>query len=167
MAIETKQGGQGVSRQWVIGGVVGAVAIVAAILIYNNAANRSSQPSPYAGVTLPEAMMVGVTAPDTETAETTTAAVSETAAETAQALVTAAADAGPVGSIGEIQTALQTVGLYQGAIDGKMGPLTKQAVMQFQEANQLTADGKVGPKTWSLLKPYLAKETAAQQASAR
>jgi hypothetical protein len=160
--METKQsGGEGMSRQWVIGGVVGAVAIVAAVLIYQNGANRPEQ-SPYAGVTLPEAITVSSVEPIES--EVPVAASVATAVEAGAPLV--AVDAGPVGSVTEIQTALQAVGLYQGTIDGKSGPLTTQAIVQFQDAHQLTADGKVGPKTWSLLKPYLDK-SATQQASAR
>ncbi len=164
MALETKQQGQGASRQWVIGGVVGAVAIVAAVLIYNNTGDRAEQQSPYAGVTLPEAVTVEMVPPaeETATALVEDSAAADAAMETATAAVTTVADAGSVGSISEIQTALQAVGLYQGNVDGKMGPMTQQAVVQFQEANQLEADGKVGPRTWALLQSYASKSMADQ-----
>ncbi len=51
-----------------------------------------------------------------------------------------------------IQNALKNLGLYTGAIDGKIGPKTKEAIREFQKKNNLTADGKVGPKTWVLLR---------------
>jgi peptidoglycan hydrolase-like protein with peptidoglycan-binding domain len=51
-----------------------------------------------------------------------------------------------------IQTALKSLGLYKGEIDGKIGPKTKAAIREFQQKNGLTADGKVGPKTWAALK---------------
>lgn len=35
--------------------------------------------------------------------------------------------------------------------DGIFGPLTEEAVMEFQESNGLTVDGIVGPKTWAKL----------------
>lgn len=58
-------------------------------------------------------------------------------------------------SVTEIQTALKNAGLYTGEIDGKIGPMAKKAIEEFQKVNSLTADGKVGPKTWALLSNYL------------
>jgi peptidoglycan hydrolase-like protein with peptidoglycan-binding domain len=55
----------------------------------------------------------------------------------------------------EIQQALKNAGLYAGAVDGKIGPMTKKAITEFQQQSGLTADGKVGPKTWEKLKTYL------------
>ena len=55
----------------------------------------------------------------------------------------------------QIQTALKVAGLYNGNIDGKIGPATKRAIEQFQTQNSLKADGKVGPKTWAALERYL------------
>ena len=54
-----------------------------------------------------------------------------------------------------IQLALKNAGFYYGSIDGKVGKQTKKAIKDFQEANNLTADGVVGKKTWSKLKGYL------------
>ncbi|MBC8473720.1 MAG: peptidoglycan-binding protein [Candidatus Omnitrophica bacterium] len=55
----------------------------------------------------------------------------------------------------EIQTALKNAGFDPGAIDGKAGPRTDQAVKEFQRAKSLKVDGKVGPKTWGELGRYL------------
>ena len=55
----------------------------------------------------------------------------------------------------KIQTALKNAGFYQGNIDGKLGPASKRAVEAFQKSKSLKADGKVGPKTWAVLEPYL------------
>jgi peptidoglycan hydrolase-like protein with peptidoglycan-binding domain len=55
----------------------------------------------------------------------------------------------------EIQTALKNAGYYTGSIDGKIGTKTKVAIEEFQKANSLNADGKVGPKTWAVLSSYL------------
>ena len=55
----------------------------------------------------------------------------------------------------DIQKALKNAGFYTGAIDGKIGPKTKNAIVEFQKAKGLKADGKVGPKTWAALEKYL------------
>ncbi len=56
----------------------------------------------------------------------------------------------------DIQTALKNAGFYTGEVDGKVGPMTKKAIEDFQKAKGLKADGKVGPKTWEVLSAYLA-----------
>jgi peptidoglycan hydrolase-like protein with peptidoglycan-binding domain len=58
-----------------------------------------------------------------------------------------------------IQIALKNAGYYAGNIDGKIGPMSKKAIVEFQKANDLEPDGKVGPKTWSKLKKYLSSAT--------
>ena len=55
----------------------------------------------------------------------------------------------------EIQISLKNAGFDPGAVDGKMGPRTKQAVKEFQRAKELKPDGVVGPKTWEELEKYL------------
>ena len=55
----------------------------------------------------------------------------------------------------DIQTALKNAGFYTGAIDGKIGPVSKKSIIEFQKANNLVSDGKVGPKTWGVLEKYL------------
>jgi len=55
----------------------------------------------------------------------------------------------------EIQTALKNAGFYAGNIDGKLGPKSKKAIEDFQSANGLKADGKVGAKTWEALGKHL------------
>jgi len=62
----------------------------------------------------------------------------------------------------EIQVALKNAGFYNGVIDGKSGPMTKKAIEEFQKANGLKADGKVGTKTWSLLSNQLNPPVQAQ-----
>lgn len=46
-----------------------------------------------------------------------------------------------------IQEKLQEYGLYSGSIDGIYGTATRDAVIRFQRANGLTADGIAGPAT--------------------
>ena len=58
----------------------------------------------------------------------------------------------------QIQTALKNAGYYQGTVDGHMGKKTRKAVREFQKANKLSADGRVGKNTWIVLKEYLEKK---------
>lgn len=53
-----------------------------------------------------------------------------------------------------IQAALKNAGYDPGAVDGKIGKQTKEAIIAFQKANGLNGDGKVGSKTWALLSQY-------------
>lgn len=55
----------------------------------------------------------------------------------------------------QIQRALKKAGFYKGEIDGKMGPKTKEAIMRFQKAHGLKADGIVGKRTNEELRKYL------------
>ena len=48
-----------------------------------------------------------------------------------------------------LQTGLKTLGYYTGELDGTLGTGTVAAIRNFQSANNLTADGACGSKTWS------------------
>ena len=61
-------------------------------------------------------------------------------------------------SIKQIQIALTNAGYNPGRIDAKLGRQTKDAIRAFQRANNLSVNGKVGKKTWELLKEYLYKK---------
>lgn len=50
-----------------------------------------------------------------------------------------------------LQQLLKNKGYYSGSIDGIFGAGTKNAVVQFQRAAGLSADGIVGAKTWAAL----------------
>ena len=54
----------------------------------------------------------------------------------------------------QIQQALKNAGFYQGAVDGKMGPLTREAIREFQRVQGLKDDGLVGRQTWTKLSAY-------------
>ena len=54
-----------------------------------------------------------------------------------------------------VQKALKGAGFYNGDMDGKVGPDTREAVRNFQRANGLTPDGIIGKSTWNLLKKHL------------
>ena len=61
-------------------------------------------------------------------------------------------------SVKQVQIALQNAGYNPGSIDGRKGKQTRNAIKAFQKANNLKADGKVGKRTWVLLKEYLYKK---------
>ena len=63
----------------------------------------------------------------------------------------------------EIQKKLKELGYYKGSADGDFGPGTEEAVIAFQKANGLTADGKAGQKT--LEKLYGDKAVSAKSAA--
>ena len=60
----------------------------------------------------------------------------------------------------DLQGRLQALGYYTGEIDGQFGTMTKEAVISFQKANGLDADGMVGSETKSLLFSVNAKPLA-------
>jgi len=57
----------------------------------------------------------------------------------------------------QIQRALKSAGFYQGPIDGKIGSKTKGAIVKFQKAKGLKADGIVGKRTSTELNRYLSR----------
>ncbi|MFZ2602868.1 MAG: peptidoglycan-binding domain-containing protein [Candidatus Omnitrophota bacterium] len=57
----------------------------------------------------------------------------------------------------QIQRALKNAGFYQGSVDGKIGPRTKEAIKEFQKARGLKADGVVGKRTSAELNKYLSR----------
>ena len=66
----------------------------------------------------------------------------------------------------EIQQALKNAGFYQGAVDGKTGPMTKSAVKEFQRIHGLKADGVVGKQTWAKLRSYASLSANGGEANA-
>ncbi len=96
--------------------------------------------------------------------ENASAAASTEVAE--PAMVSAPADVAGKPTPKEIQQALKNAGLYDGKVDGNIGPKTKKAIEAFQSQNGLKADGKVGHKTWKALSVYLNKSTEVANPSA-
>ncbi len=94
------------------------------------------------------------TAPEMKTAETKMVTTVNAPVTAKEALPLPPAGPYKPGAI-EIQTALKNAGFYVGNIDGKIGPRSKKAIEDFQKANGLKMDGKVGPKTWEVLVKYL------------
>ena len=75
----------------------------------------------------------------------------ESASKTKSSSVKTASDTKHVIGIKDIQAALKTLGYYTGKVDGVTGSNTENAIMKFQKANKLTADGVVGNGTAKLL----------------
>lgn len=62
-----------------------------------------------------------------------------------------------------IQQALKNAGLYEGPVDGSIGPASRKAIETFQSSRGLKVDGKVGPETWAALQAYLELESPPAQ----
>ena len=69
-------------------------------------------------------------------------------------------------AVRQLQTQLQTLGFLSGNPDGSFGSNTQQAVMSFQSANKLKADGVVGDATQKALSAALAKRDSATATAA-
>jgi Putative peptidoglycan binding domain len=70
-------------------------------------------------------------------------------AVTGAASATAAARA--PSTVKQAQTALKDKGLYQGHVDGKLGPATKAAIAKFQKQNGLRQTAQLDSRTMSEL----------------
>ncbi len=53
--------------------------------------------------------------------------------------------------VAKLQTNLQKLGYYQGEITNTFNQATQEALIQFQEDSDITADGIAGPNTWKTL----------------
>ena len=62
-------------------------------------------------------------------------------------------------TIREAQQALKDKGFDPGSVDGMNGRATRAAIKSFQSKNNLTADGRLGPKTLDALGVKQAKST--------
>jgi hypothetical protein len=62
-------------------------------------------------------------------------------------------------TIREVQQALKDKGFDPGSVDGINGRATRAAIKKFQAQNNLTADGRLGPKTLDALGVKQAKST--------
>ena len=120
----------------------------------NSAKSASSQPASSQPMTA-AAISTEPMAPQQVVSQAATAAPAAAATNAATAAASVPATAGEIGGPMDIQTALTNAGFYAGPIDGKIGPATRQAIESFQHANGLTADGRVGTKTWTALKAHV------------
>jgi len=75
----------------------------------------------------------------------------ESVNKTQSSSVKSTSDTKHVISIKDIQAALKKLGYYTSTVDGVSGSNTENAIIKFQKANNLTADGIVGNGTSKLL----------------
>lgn len=68
-------------------------------------------------------------------------------------------------SVSQLQTALKTLGYYTGAVDGNFGSGTLSAVLAFQKASGLKADGKAGTQTQARLYSQAVSGTGSSSSS--
>jgi hypothetical protein len=54
-------------------------------------------------------------------------------------------------TIRDAQQSLKDKGMYDGPVDGINGPLTRAAVSKYQKQQNISADGRLGPKTLDTL----------------
>ena len=64
-----------------------------------------------------------------------------------------------------LQFMLKIEGYNIGSVDGVFGPNTQNAVIAFQQANNLTPDGIVGPKTWESINLLNVEKTILKKGS--
>ncbi len=104
--------------------------------------------------------LVGCSSDDSDSTTTTAAEESTTTTSAAESAATIRFDKA-------IQQELADVGCYRGSVDGIMGSETDAAIVEFQKAAGLSADGELGPKTEAALKSAVAKgETTCGSSSA-
>ena len=124
------------ARPWVA--LAALVVLVAIALVVSGVFNGSSKPAPPA--------VTGQVSTPTTTPAGTTKTKPPTRARIVQPTTTL--KPGATGAqVKLLQHALATLGYRPGKIDGRYGPATQRAVIRFQQAEGLTADGIFGAKT--------------------
>ena len=154
--------GQGKTGWWIVGMCAVIVLISIGYGLGRRAGAHSADPASGLGPAGAPAAAIQIEPiqPQAEMAAITVSPAAEGQATSASAPAPAALSANiPTveGSarVREIQQALKNAGFDPGTIDGRMGAKTQVAVRDFQRANSLEADGKVGPRTWAKLETYL------------
>jgi Putative peptidoglycan binding domain len=131
-----------------IGGII--LVVVIAMVAFGGSSNPSTPP-----VTTPAVTTPPNTTPTTTTSTTTTTSSGSTTKVTLPA--SGSLKQGDTGAeVKTLQQALNAVGTATLTVDGNFGPATTDAVIVFQKANGLTADGVVGPTTAKALNDALA-----------
>jgi lysozyme family protein len=133
--------------------LIAGVALVAALVLIPLVA--------FGGGSSPPATTSVTTTPPTTPATTTTPPPATTTTPAATITLPAGGslklgNTGP--EVKSLQQALNTAGTATLKVDGTFGPATEQAVIAFQQANGLVADGVVGTKTVQALNAAVAQK---------
>ena len=141
-------------RSVTVGQLIAAAVILVLLIVAGLAAAGvfSSGKHNVDGLTTTGQSVTTTTNRVTTTAPTVTTTPATTPTATTLPVPTETLTAGSQGTqVEQLQRALAKLGHAPGAVDGKFGPITEAAVMRFQTAAKLTADGVVGPLTLAAL----------------
>lgn len=156
-ADELPPGDLGRRQVAVVGAVIVAVALVAAVILGVRALTGSDDRTTTPTTTPSPAATTPATTPTTtqpEPSTTPSTTPSSTAAAVPAGTVLRPGDNGA--SIEALQAALASLGHDPGAVDGIYGAVTKEAVTAFQKSKGLEEDGIAGPKTIAAINSALA-----------
>jgi Putative peptidoglycan binding domain len=139
-------------RMAIFGAVALAVLIVVIVVVATSGGGGGSP------------VVAPTTTATTQPAPTTTATTTPTPTPTPTVTVTVPQGGnlseGDNGTeVEDLQKALAQLGLYDGKVDGDFGTGTKDAVIAFQNAHNLTPDGIVGEKTADAINQALASSS--------
>jgi peptidoglycan hydrolase-like protein with peptidoglycan-binding domain len=149
--------------------VVVGVAVALSVLLLRGGPEEpvaSAPPTPAPTETSPSSTPTTPPTPSTTTpTPTTTPSTSGASAFTLPEGTKLRLGEGDPALVRKLQQALTTAGYDPGSVDGTFGRRTEAAVVAFQQANGLSADGVVGPKTASALDTALTTTPSTSGAS--
>ncbi len=146
----TPRRGSPIAGPWVaIAALVGAIALIVAGILVAQSLTDSDDSSATPTATAPATTPATTTTPTTPDTTPTTTPPATGSITVPQDVTLRSGDDGP--EVEALQQALAKLGYDPGAIDGDYGPSTQAAVVAFQTAEGLTADGIAGSETLNAL----------------